>query len=373
MSYESIDKLQNILAKEVFGYTKDPKKAAGRALGTFVEIISFYLLESWGFSKHISIENRLIEYGNKSISHNVEYTLHPIKNKYLIDIKTLNLPLTSSKIFKLANLKNKQIKLKNNALLTTNKILRNSCIVAITADSSIVATIENKDSKGKNVLLAEQYFRPFAMVECKRVGVEEGMKKGPQTIEKAKQGAYVAKSVSALQKIRDEQGTLFGVIQKGKKFYIKPYVTLIDEIINSKDPEFYNDFILTIGVVSNHGNWFTSDNPNKELLVLAQSYDWLVFLTDKGICEFIDHLLLNPLKKYEPVKKTFLSSYQNRKTKNQFTKVQMNYESHLLLLDYFTAHKKQISSWFNVITPQKLSLEDLQNQLRALAEKRFKK
>lgn len=34
-------------------------------------------------------------------------------------------------------------------------------------------------------------------------------------------------------------------------------------------------FILTIGVVSNHGNWFTADDLNKELLVLKQSYDWL--------------------------------------------------------------------------------------------------
>ncbi len=45
------------------------------------------------------------------------------------------------------------------------------------------------------------------MFECKRVGVEEGMKKGPQTIEKAKQGAYVAKSVSNLQRVRLNDGS----------------------------------------------------------------------------------------------------------------------------------------------------------------------
>ena len=37
-------------------------------------------------------------------------------------------------------------------------------------------------------------------------------------------------------------------------------------------------FILTVGVVSNHGNWFTAEDHNKELKVLAQSYDWLMFI-----------------------------------------------------------------------------------------------
>ena len=44
MSYESVDKLQKTLSDEVFHYTADKKKAAGRALGTLVEIITFHLL-----------------------------------------------------------------------------------------------------------------------------------------------------------------------------------------------------------------------------------------------------------------------------------------------------------------------------------------
>jgi len=46
MSYKSVDALQNILSSKVFHYAKDSKKAAGRALGTLVEIIAFYLLKS---------------------------------------------------------------------------------------------------------------------------------------------------------------------------------------------------------------------------------------------------------------------------------------------------------------------------------------
>ena len=66
------------------------------------------------------------------------------------------------------------------------------------------------------------------------------------------------------------------------------------EVIASDNPELLSHFVLTIGVVSNHGNWFTSENHNKELKVLAQSYDWLLFLTDAGIAQFIDEVLLHP-------------------------------------------------------------------------------
>jgi len=78
MSYESVDKLQKTLSDEVFHYAADKKKAAGRALGTLVEIITFYLLRSWKFRDSIAIERPIPEYGNSEICHNVEYSLHPI-------------------------------------------------------------------------------------------------------------------------------------------------------------------------------------------------------------------------------------------------------------------------------------------------------
>lgn len=40
MAYPSVDHLQKVLTKKVFHYAKDSKKAAGRALGTLVEIIT---------------------------------------------------------------------------------------------------------------------------------------------------------------------------------------------------------------------------------------------------------------------------------------------------------------------------------------------
>jgi len=38
MPCESVDKLQNALGEKVFHYTRDRKKAAGRALGTIAEL-----------------------------------------------------------------------------------------------------------------------------------------------------------------------------------------------------------------------------------------------------------------------------------------------------------------------------------------------
>src|SRR5207245_247752 len=153
-----------------------------------------------------------------------------------------------------------------NVLLRSDGILRNSCVVACSQNSHLVATLDSINPDEARIAVVEQFSRPYAMFECKRVGVEEGMKKGPQTIEKAKQGAYVAKSVSSLQKLRSPSGELRGVIYKSDdEMYSRPYHLLMAEIIESDDAGLLRDFILTVGVVSNHGNWFTSDDHNKEL------------------------------------------------------------------------------------------------------------
>lgn len=100
MACESIDKLQNALGEQVFHYTKDKKKAAGRSLGTMIEIITYYLLKTWGFNNSISVERGLLEYGNEEISHNVEYSLHPIINEYEVTIPNDGSSITATKIFR---------------------------------------------------------------------------------------------------------------------------------------------------------------------------------------------------------------------------------------------------------------------------------
>lgn len=384
MAYKSVDKLQKVLADEVFNHTKDPKKASGRALGTLVEIITYYLLKTWKLNNHISIERGLAEYGNPDITHNVEYSLHPVIRSLCVIIDKSEKSITSNVVLKALAATGFDLtgfEKKNNQLLRNN-ILRNACTIATSENSFLLCSIKS-DVGGKLELhIYEQNKKPYAIVECKRVGVEEGMNKGPQTIEKAKQGAYVARTASSLQKIRSENGEMQGIIYKSdSSFIIKPYVNLMEEVIFSSDKELLRKFILTIGVVSNHGNWirkaangdlnFSEENFQKELMVLAQSYDWLLFLTDKGLADFIDNLLLHPIPEFQFLRDTFLSSYAEGKKKNQFTKVQMNNEADKILLQFFNENLFAIESWFKVISPFQKNIADLKGELEELKNKNW--
>lgn len=371
MSYQSIDTLQKALGDSVFSHTQDSKKAAGRALGTMVEIISYYLLKEWGLNDSISIERGLAEYGNPSITHNVEFTLHPV-----LSIENINLDfentITSTKINKILDLPTFYIR-KSNNLLDKNYTLKNSCVIAESEREIVTAYLTDFFNKRAIIKICHQHIRPYAMFECKRVGVEEGNKKGPQTIEKAKQGAYVAQNTSSLQKIRNERGDRYGIIYENNLPIIMPYSDLLDKIINGENTNFLKDFTLSIGIVSNHGNWFTSDNQNKELKVLAQSYDWLLFLTDYGLSKFITDLLMNPIKeKYYSVQQSFLNSYKEGKKSNTFTKVKMNLEAHNALCQYFHENINEIESWFNVIAPVNRNIATLKNNLFILKNKNWR-
>jgi|SRR3990170_925715 len=375
MSYPSVDQLQKALTQSVFHYAQDKKKAAGRALGTLVEVITFYMLKSWNFHEHIAIERPLPEYSNEDITHNVEYSLHPSVPIMELEFLSDDIPLSVAKIVK--TLASHGITIKNHhrkthQLLSSDLVLRNACTIADEGDSFLVATLTGLSRKAATVSVSRLFSRPFAIAECKRVGVEEGTRKGPQTIEKAKQGAYVARTVSSLQKIRLPSGKIGGVFAAADgKLICKTYDDFVQEIVNTNNPDLLRRFILTVGVVSNHGNWFTSDNHNKELKVLAQSYDWLLFLTDQGFAEFINDLILKPSKNNEPVRNAFLASYKGKSGSNQFTKVQMAYPADQVLQQYFARNATKVESWFNIIAPRRKTLRLLRDELRSLAGKNW--
>jgi hypothetical protein len=375
MSYPSVDQLQKVLTEQIFLYTDDKKKAAGRALGTLVEIITFYLLKTWGLESAIAIERGLAEYANPAIRHNVEYSLHPVTSIADLTISGGELPVTTSKLF--AKLRHEKSSLvayesKPQTVLSKDGVLRNACVIGYTDKSALVALVHKVGKDTWEFRLVEQLRQPYAMFECKRVGVEEGQRKGPQTIEKAKQGAYVARTVSSLQKVRIASGELHGVISRQDgTLYSKPYGELLSEIIASSSPDLLRNFILTVGVVSNHGNWFTGDNQNKELMVLAQSYDWLLFLTDAGLASFIQDVLLKPKTGLQPARDAFLASYTATKKKNQFTKVQMSALADAILQNYFRVNQKSIEGWFNIITPKTGGLPLLRKQLAVLSKKNW--
>jgi len=375
MPYPSVDQLQKVLTEKVFHYAKDSKKAAGRALGTIVEIITFYALKSWGLERYIAIERPLPEFANDDIMHNVEFSLHPSKPLAQIVFKRDELPLTARKIAnnkQFASLAIPPISLKTHALLSNDLIIRNSCTICDLGDNFLNAYLDTPVKNKECYSVVSLCRRPFAIFECKRVGVEEGMRKGPQTIEKAKQGAYVARTVSSLQKIRLTDGSMGGLIQKyDGSFLHGNYHELMAQIIASNDPELLSRFILTVGIVSNHGNWFTSENHNKELKVLAQSYDWLLFLTDAGIAQFIDELLFNPAKELTAAKEAFLASYTGKKGVNQFTKVRISLLADAALQSYFKSHMKVIEGWFNIIAPARKRLAVLKDELNTLKTKKW--
>jgi len=210
------------------------------------------------------------------------------------------------------------------------------------------------------------------MVECKRVGVEDGAKKGPTTIEKAKQGAYVAKHVSALQKVRGRDGKIYGVMPlTSGEFQIRELAEEIRRLVFEAPVDELDGFTLTVGVVSNHGNWFTKDDPNKELAVLKQSYDWLLFLSDAGIVEFVTDTILSPTRNLAPIKKAFEDSYRSGKSgSNRFTKVRVDIDAHHSLCEYFSEHIDRIQSdWFRVLAPGKGEIDDLRSELGTLARR----
>lgn len=356
MPYPSVDKLQNMLAAEVFGYAADKKKASGRALGTLVEIVTFYTLCAWGLRDATAIERPAPEFANPEITHNVEFSVHPIVGAKSVTIRPLHLPLTSKKLLKLAGDLPAGTIVRDEQILSRANVMRNSAVVAEHdggAAGFTTAHIHTMKADSCTVALTDLLTAPFAIFECKRVGVEEGTRKGPQTIEKAKQGAYVARSVSSLQKFRLQSGTMQGVLDTGGgRLRTGDYDTLLRQIIDGSDADALRHFILTVGVVSNHGNWFTAENHNKELKVLAHSYDWLLFLTDYGLSQFIEKLLRNPVAELKPAKAAFLASYKAEKTGNSFTKVKIEAKADQALKRYFELHEKEVESWFNVIAPR---------------------
>ncbi len=373
MSSKSIDALQRGLAGGVFSYARDPKKAAGRALGTLVEIITFYLIESWGFEKDVAIERRLPEYANPDITHNVEFSLHPSLNLATIEADSSDLPLTPNKIGRLLGHPDwATSKLKTTQLLSRDGIVRNGCILYEDSDQIIVARLTKATGNGYQIRVQRLTPHPFAVIECKRVGVEEGVAKGPQTIEKAKQGAYVARTVSSLQKVRARDGAFYGVLHQDTGYFIyKPYDAFLRDIIQSDNKSLLRDFILTAGIVSNHGNWFTSGDQNKELKVLAGAYDWLIFLTDRGLLEFVQSLILHPTEQNQAICNAFARSYSGVRGGNRFTKVRMDYSADLALRRYFRANLPQIESWFNVISPMRANIKEFRQLLGLLASKNW--
>lgn len=366
MAYKSIDEVQEYLAKEVFGRTNDAKKASGRALGTFIETITYYLLKTWNFQQLMSIETRLPEYGYPDLTHNVEFTLHKLHNLYKTSLNN-DKSLTTLSLSKQLGLT--QYHLFESA--SSKKIYdhqehsqKNCSVIGCDKRHQYIANI---DYNNNQCICSELDKQAFAMFECKRVG-KEGDAKGPQTIEKAKQGAYVARTVSELQRVIGQNGTLHGLLNIDGEIVVDEYYNCIDRIINGDLRDKVQNFILTVGIVSNHGNWFTAETQNKELRVLNHSYDWLLFLSDEGLTSFIQTIFEFPACKEAFIRSYSLNEKTGRKNSNCFTKSIISVEADTELTQYFSKNIQDIESWFNILTPNYTTLSVLKNHLNKLGE-----
>lgn len=351
--YQSVDKLQNMLANSIFHETASPKKAAGRALGTLVELITFYMIRDWDLESSLAIERGLPEYGNPDITHNVEFSLHPASESKKVKVLDPSKTLTPTQILAATSKANLRIDgdKKNSALLKRNT-LRHATVFA-DDDAGAAFWTAHMTGNDDHMQITRLARKPYAMFECKRVGVEEGQKKGPQTIEKAKQGAYVARTVSGLQRVPRSDGSVAGVVedQDGNLQHHDSYYDFLRNAIDDGDLQSLANIVLTVGVVSNHGNWFTSETQNKEMRVLAQSYDWLLFLTDDGLAEFIEDVLNGTQTELKATRDAFRASVGRKKgTPNTFTKVTIDADADRELTDYF-AKEQPWDRWFNVIAP----------------------
>ena len=99
--------------------------------------------------------------------------------------------------------------------------------------------------------------------------------------------------MSGIQRVTKRTGEVAAIVENpdGSLTPYDDYYIFIDDALRIGDRDALRDLVLTVGVVSNHGNWFTAENQNKEIRVLAQSYDWLLFLTDAALAEFIETAL----------------------------------------------------------------------------------
>jgi hypothetical protein len=381
-AYESIDRLQGALAGRFFSRAADRKKAAGRALGTIVEILTYFVLREWGLIPWTAIEQRLPEYGNAEITHNVEFSLHPLIASIEVPFpepvaENLQRTLTSTGLSKHSAEVRALVDDSDrvNTAILRGGVQRNCTVIAkdISSESFVTAQIEQL-AAGPVIRVQRLHAKPFAMIECKRVGVEEGQKKGPTTIEKAKQGAYVASRVSSIQRVANGIGEPIAVVFAGDQITTHgPYAETLDRVIKEGTVDELLGVVLTIGVVSNHGNWFTGSNLNKELKVLRQSYDWLLFLKDDAITEFITDAIIEPLKGMEPVAAAFSTTYdylpETKPKGSLFTKVTMDTHAYAAMCRYVSDRTTHIEEdWFEMLSEGR-ELGTLKTELKVLAQR----
>jgi len=369
----TVDDAQKYLKEAFFQHAKSQKKAAGRAIGTILEIIVYFILETYDLIKNMTVEYRLPEYGPNDVVHNVEYGIHPnigtIQSEMSGTVhKNLQIPRSIQKAFGNSKDLKRSIRVleynnKADRKIRINNRLFVSNIVDWNYDEIFVGHLLD-NSKGEILVLQKS---PIAYIECKRVGREEGTKTGPTSIEKAKQASYVALRTSRLQKFFGDDA-IYGILpirtKDGIGFRVEPYSDLWLDLLRKERYEDLIGVVRSTVFVSNHVNWYINDREKKDLSVIKQSHDWTIWVNDYGIVEFIDKFL----NKDCAVKDAFTLTYIDRKGGGSlFTKTRMETEAYALLNKFFRSNIEHVKkNWLKVLSPSDRSLDDMMKELKTI-------
>ncbi len=127
-------------------------------------------MRAWELRDHIVIERSVPEYANPQVVHNVEFSLHPIRHSHHLSVSTERLPVTPAKIAReLPQLPDGARK--THQLLSTEGVQRNACVIGEGAAGPIVTHVDDLGEISCDLTVCELFAEPFAIFECKRVGV----------------------------------------------------------------------------------------------------------------------------------------------------------------------------------------------------------
>jgi len=350
----TVDDLQQQLMNEFFDRKRSPKKAAGRALGVIQEVITYYTLRSMGVYKSVFLEGRLPEYNptKPALTHNAEFTIHNVveEQEVELDKTTIGDKEYSYYLKEISGLEkdvNEQLveRLYEGGIRLFAVPIGKKSELDFRHEGIMRVAEWISESRGQVRVLQQ---RPVAYVECKRVGLEEGTTSGPQTIEKAKQAAYVAGHSSAIQGLRGpltKHGTYYDTDQE--QWIVKLYEDIWNDIIN-RDLE-VEHAIRSIIFVGNHVNWYPGGDMSKDLQVMVDNHDWAVWVEDNALVDFSTEFLFARNSK---VGEAFRMHHSDDRSSGvrYFSKQSIWEPAHRELLDFFESKFDHVrDDWFRVL------------------------
>lgn len=373
--YDQMRNIQEALSGLVGG-----QKTAGRRLGMILEIMTFLFFQSEGLGPSMRKGNQLPSFAIDA-THETDFSFHPIlqttsvefsdsENQNRLGSHRRPVPSTTFPIVDQLNY------LDSNSSIRTmkDKIIRNLTVNPLAVISvqdgerkdsgdplgqkicSSIISLSSTTGSVCNASISRLANSAFAKVECKRVGIELTADSAPQTIEKAKQGAYAADHASSYQSILSRTGEKFGVVL-GEEIEIGPYQDLRRQIINGELPSMLEGFCSTVFFFSEPSNWQTSDGIwKKDLEVLSSSFDWVIYLTDEAFIHFCQRFHIADTDDEDDCVREWI--HNNAKLS------EIPWNAYNQLMEY--ARENPPSEWFTVHTPDECDIAVLLEELHTL-------